>query len=294
MAESRAWPIPQPDGLLIHHVSDTHIGYRSWSYTEMDHMAADLESVLVPVPDVVVHTGDIVDDTVVGVGTIEQQDGYAVPWLATLSRGVPLVVAPGNHDFVNHPTRAGWEGVYGRPANSVTDVGGWRFVTFAPDAYSGDPWTIPDATWAWLDEACTTDSPVILADHYPPEELGLGANNSVQPSASLDELVAGHPNIAGMLCGHMHFQIDDARSTRLLTLGGRQIPVITDNSAVFSGTPTRDQLARLQTISTYLDVTPDRWRVHYRLHGTHAWSGPAGQRITTLDLAAGTITHAMT
>lgn len=291
---SRPWPVPQAEGLLIHHVSDSHIGYRPWSYAEMDRMQADIAHGLIPAADVMVHTGDVIDDTSVGSDPLAKQDGYAIPWLTTAAAGKPSVVVPGNHDLFDRPTRAAWETAYGRPALSYVDVGGVRIVGFAPDTFTGDTtWTIPDATWSWLDGICSTGMPVILADHYPPQELGMGAGNSLQPASKLDELVAGHSNIAGMLAGHMHFPINDARSCRLLSIGGRLIPVVCDNSAVFTADLTRDQLARLQTITTWIDVTPDRWRVHYRLHGTRAWSGPGGLRVTTMDLAAGTVTHGM-
>lgn len=294
MVYSRPIPVPQKQGTLVHHVSDTHIGYRSWSYAEMDHMLMDLQYGLMPQPDVLVHTGDVIDDSLNGARPVAEQDSYAVGFLPKLIGTLPSVVAPGNHDMVDHTTRSAWEAVYGRPGNSYVDVGPYRFAGFCPDTFTSDTsWVISDATWSWLDSVCQTSQSVILCDHYPPYELGEGLGGSLQPPANLDALVAGYPNVVGMLCGHEHFPIEDGRSTQFLTIGGRPLPVITDNSAVFTEPLGRDQLGRLQAISTFIDLTPEAWRVHYRLHGTRAWSGPQGLRVTTMDLAAGTVTHSM-
>ena len=293
MTETRPWPIPPTDGLLIHHVSDTHFGYRPWSSAEADGMQDDMLDNLVPPADVFVHTGDITDH-----GTAAE-DIYALRWLNRAARGVPSLVAMGNHDIRDRAvhTRATWEKVYRRPANTFVDVQGVRLVTFAVDDFTGTstPWVVPPATWAWLDEVVSAASgPVILVDHYPPAELGVGTANYVQPASELDALVSGHPNIMGMLCGHMHKDLSDPAAAQFLTIGGRSIPVLCDISSMLSlGALSRDQSAQIQSHSAYVTVREDRWEVRYRAHGTHAWSGPGGQRVTTLDLANATVTRSM-
>jgi Icc protein len=291
--QTRPWPIPPADGLLIHHVSDTHFGYRPWSYAEGTHMGADLLDNLVPAPDVFVHTGDITDHGA------PAEDAYALPWLHRAARGAPSLVAMGNHDVRDRPvhTRATWEKAYRRSANTFVDVGGVRLVTFAVDEFTGTStsWVVPAATWAWLDEVVSAASgPVILVDHYPPAELGVGTANYLQPAGNLDDLVSGHPAIVGMLCGHMHKDLTDPAAAQFLTIGGRPLPVLCDISSMLSlGALGRDQSAQLQSHSAYVTVREDRWEVRYRAHGTHAWSGPGGMRVTTLDLAAATVTRGM-
>lgn len=298
MTETRPWPIPPSDGLLIHHVSDTHFGYRPWSYGEGDSMQDDLLDNLVPAADVFVHTGDIVD------GEADQlsharEDAYALRWLHRAARGAPSLWAMGNHDVRERRvhTRAEWERIYRRPANTFVDVQGVRLVTFAVDTFTGNstPWVVPAETWAWLDTVIAAASgPCILVDHYPPAELGVGSANHVQPASSLNDLVSGHPNIMGMLCGHMHSELDDPNAAQFLTIGGRALPVLTDISSMLSlDGRSRDQSAQIQSHSAYVTVLEDRWEVRYRAHGTHAWSGPEGQRVTTLDLASGTVTRSM-
>lgn len=290
---TRPWPLPPSGGLLIHHVSDTHFGYRPWSYDESEHLQDDLLDNLVPEPDVFVHTGDITE------AGAHVEDAFALRWLHRAARGRPSLWAMGNHDVRARTvhTRATWERTYRRAANTFVDVDGVRLVTFAVDDFTGNttPWVVPSATWAWLDTVVGAASgPVILVSHYPPSDLGVAPENHIQPDASLDALVDGHPAIVGMLCGHMHWDLDDPRAAKFATVGGRSIPVLTDISSMLSlDGYSRDQSARLQSHSAYVSVLPDRWEVRYRAHGTHAWSGPSGLRVTTLDLATGSVSRGM-
>jgi len=293
MVESRPWPLPSSDGLLIHHVSDTHFGYRPWSFAESDHMLDDLRQGLIPPVDVLVHTGDITDHG------RPAEDAYALDWLKQAELQAPSLIAMGNHDVRDRPvhTRATWEKVYGRSANTFVDVQGVRLVTFAVDSFTGhaSPWIVPDATWDWLDGVvAAAPGPVILVNHYPPKELGVKSANSLQPASRLDDLVHGHPKITGMLCGHMHKDLSDPAAAQFLTIGGRPLPVLCDISSMLSiGVLSRDQSAQLQSHSAYVTVHDDRWEVRYRAHGTHSWSGPNGQRLTTLDLKTGKVRRSM-
>jgi hypothetical protein len=297
----RPWPIPPPapeGGITIHHVSDTHIGYRPWSYAEANHLLRDLNEGLVPLPDVMVLTGDIIDGI-----DVPAEDAYAKAFLnvAGEARGVPGLWCVGNHDLRTRSpnTRVAWEATYGRPGNTYVDVGGWRLITFTVDVHGwNDPWVVPAATWSWLDQRIAeAPGPVILANHFPPQELGGLTNiDYLQPPAELADLVSSHPNVIGMLAGHTHWPADDPRSAAMIQLGSRSnFPVLTDISAMLT-LPTglsRDQSAQVPSISAYVTVTEDLWEVRYRHHGPHAWSGPGGMRVTRLDLVAGTETRSM-
>lgn len=301
MTQARAWPLPPrtPDGgLTIHHISDTHHGYRPWSYDESNHLLRDLDEGLAMVPDVLVHTGDIIDGA-----DVPAEDTYAKVWfnVAGEERGVPSVWCVGNHDLRTRTpnTRAAWEAVYGRPGNTFVDVNGWRIVTFCVDVHGwNEPWIVPAATWAWLDSvAASAPGPVILANHFPPQELGgLTDIDHLRPPAELAELVSGHPNIVGMLAGHTHWAPDDPRSAAMIQLGNRtHFPVLTDVSAMLT-LPAglgRDHAAQVPSISAMVTVTPEVWEVRYRHHGPHAWSGPGGLRVTRLDLVTGVESRGM-
>jgi hypothetical protein len=256
-------------------------------------MEDDLLDNLVPAPDLLVHTGDITDHGAAA------EDAYALRWLHRASRGAPSLVAMGNHDIRDRAvhTRATWESAYRRSANTFVDVQGIRFVTFAVDSFTGTstPWVVPPETWLWLDTVVGAASgPVVLVDHYPPAELGVGTANYVQPASSLDDLVSGHPSIVGMLCGHMHKDLGDPAAAAFWAIGGRQLPVLCDISSMLSlGALSRDQSAQLQSMSAYVTIRDGLWEVRYRAHGTHAWTGPGGQRVTSLDLATATVSHTM-
>lgn len=293
---NRPWPIPSPtDGLLIHHVSDTHFGYRpGWSYAEGDHMQDDILDNLVPPPHLLVHTGDITDRGAAA------EDAYALRWLHRAARGAPALVAMGNHDIRDRRvhTRETWEKVYRRKANTFVDVQGVRFATFAVDSFTGSAgsWIIPPATWTWLDEVVSAASgPVVLVNHYPPSELiPSDPVNYLQPASVFDTFVGDHPSVIGMLCGHMHLELTNPDAAAFQAIGGRQIPVLCDISSMLSlNGLSRDQSAQLQSLSAYVTIREDRWEVRYRAHGTHAWTGPAGQRVTTLNLVDGSVARAM-
>jgi hypothetical protein len=92
----------------------------------------------------------------------------------------------------------------------------------------------------------------------------------------------------------MHWEISDTRAARFVEMGGRSLPVLTDVSSMLSiSDQSRDRSGQYQSYSAYVTLLPDRWEVRYRAHGTHAWSGPGGQRVTTLDLASGTVSRGM-
>lgn len=293
LPESRPWPLLPDDGLTLHHISDTHIGYRPWSYAESDHMLDDLNYGLIGPVDAMVHTGDIVDGADLGT-----EDVYAEGWLYDAARNAHSLWAMGNHDVrtrVPH-TRAAWEHAYGRSANTFLDVDGYRIVTWAVDDHTwDDDWIVPDATWDWLDDVIgAAPGPVVLAQHFPPWELTNWRVNSLQPSAKLADLVGTYPAVAGMLCGHMHWEIEDTRAARFVEIGGRSLPVLTDVSSMLSiDGQSRDISAQFQSYSAYVTLYSDRWEVRYRAHGTHGWSGPAGQRVTTLGLADAKVTRGM-
>lgn len=293
MTETRPWPLISPNhGVLINHVSDTHFGYRPWSYSESDHMLRDYREGLIPPVDLFLHTGDITE-----AGTTAE-DAYAREWLDEAIDDAAELVCMGNHDIrdrVVH-TRTSWEQAYGRSANTFVDVRGVRFVTFAVDDFTGDHthWVIPEATWSWADSVIGSfNGPVIFANHYPPLEIGTIQENAIMPQVRLHELFGDHPNLVGMMCGHLHKDLTDPRAATFVTLGGRPVPLLTDISAMLSleGEPGRDQSAKVQSTSAYVEVLPEMWRVRYRRHGSHAWGGLNDQRTTTLDLIAGTVTR---
>jgi hypothetical protein len=204
-------------------------------------------------------------------------------------------------------SRAAWEYVYQRSANSVVDMGESRVITFAPDRHTWDaaekkatPWTIPPHTLAWIDaQAQQSDRPVILANHYPLEQMNLEAGlsapgASVEPRSGLDEVIEANPTIAGMLTGHRHLAVSYKRVATVLTVGKRSIIHLCGPSSAFSKyastVPYADPSA--PQYSLYVSILePTRWQVRFRTHTPGAWADIDGWRVTELDSAAGTVTH---
>lgn len=288
------WPIPETDGVLVNHISDTHVGYRPWSLDECNHMIADYADGQIPDVDLSLWTGDITDDGA------DVEDAYALFMINRIARHARRrLLCMGNHDVRDRrsTTAAAWSAVYSQPANAYVDIKGVRFITFAPDSFSGDltSWVVPAETWAWVDAtASSAPGPVVLADHYPPAELGVSAVNQLHPAAALNELVGDHPSIVGMMTGHMHVSMTDAKLASFLMIGGRKIPVLCDVSSMLSiNDQARDMSGQYPSLSAFVIIEEDFWDVRYRNHGAHMWDGPNGQRSTRMDLASGTITRSM-
>lgn len=299
---SRPWPVPPVEATTIHHVSDGHYAYRSWSTGEHDHMRADILAGLIPAVHASVNTGDISDGTYNTSGIpLADQDAYLLPWLTDVAKGVPTLWTPGNHDYRDRPpyTRQAWETAYGQSVLSVLDLADYRLIGFGPDYYTGNtsPWVIPETTWSWIDtQIAASPSPVILVNHYPPAELVAGdAGLAVQPTDAFADLLAANPMVVGLLCGHMHYQLDSQQAAQFVSIGGRSLPVVCDVSSMLS-LPygySRDMSAQVGSTSAYVSLLGDRWEIRYRGHGPRAWTGPGGARLTTMWLGSASIDYGM-
>jgi 3',5'-cyclic AMP phosphodiesterase CpdA len=159
---------------------------------------------LVPQPDLVLLTGDVVDD------------GSAADY-ATATRLLsrirqPLLVIPGNHDereafracFRHHPyvTRSGPLHV------AVGDQGPVRIIGLdvtVPGFHHGD---MDDDACAWLEArlAEESDRPTIIMMHQPPFDSGISCIDAYhcRQGARLAGIVARYPAVERILCGHIH------------------------------------------------------------------------------------------
>ncbi|RZI28804.1 phosphodiesterase [Pseudomonas orientalis] len=156
-------------------------------------------------PDIVVISGDLVD--------FGRADEYAVlhPELARLH--MPFYLVPGNHDargplldaFGDHaylPLSA--EG----PLDWVVDTHPLRLIgldSTIPGSHGGQ---LLDSQLHWLDEqlALRPQAPTLLILHHPPFISGIGHMDR-EPfinAAALERVVARHPQVERLLCGHLH------------------------------------------------------------------------------------------
>ncbi|SEA33891.1 phosphodiesterase [Paraburkholderia sartisoli] len=198
--------------MLIAQISDLHIkSPGALAYRRVDTAAALQRCIarlnaLVPRPDVVLMTGDLVDQGSVG------QYRHLKSLLAALE--IPYYLLLGNHDGRAEirevfPERAElFEG--GEFVQYAADIGPLRFIaldSLQPGESAGQ---LCDARLSWLAAQldAARERPVIVALHHPPFECGIGHMDRARldpPAATrLATLIAQHPNVERVICGHVH------------------------------------------------------------------------------------------
>lgn len=196
--------------MLIAHLSDPHLrppGVLYQGLVDSNAMfVAALEHLarLDPRPDLVLLTGDLVDD-----GTSEEY-AHARDLLAGI--GLPLLAITGNHDereafraaFADHahlPTQ-------GPLHFAVGDHGPVRIVAVdvtVPGDHHGD---FDAAAEDWLEAtlAAEPQRPTLVMMHQPPFESGIACidDYNCRGGDRLAAVLARHPQVERLLCGHIH------------------------------------------------------------------------------------------
>jgi 3',5'-cyclic AMP phosphodiesterase CpdA len=206
---------------VVAHVSDTHFGNDVQDPTDrlervMDHLLA-----LDPRPDLLVVSGDVADH-----GLPEEYDA-ARAWLERWSG--TLAICPGNHDV-----RDAFVDGLGRPARSVVDVGGHRFVMLDSliDAVGGervDEGRLGAQQLAWLDsELAASTAPTFVVLHHPPVTIGIDLMDPIRllDGDALAEVVAAHPHVLATLVGHAHTMATTTFAGRPLLIGGGVVSTV--------------------------------------------------------------------
>ncbi|WP_155373621.1 metallophosphoesterase [Catellatospora vulcania] len=184
--------------IVIAHVSDTHFDGGPRNAERAGRVLAYLAALPHPV-DAVLVTGDITDN---GLPHEYEQAGKvlaAVPGALTL---------PGNHD-VRAAYRAGLLGepAADGPVNRAVVVGGVTLALCDSSIPGRDDGRLDDETLDWLRGVLAgTDGPALVCLHHPPVELRSPFIDSLRlhEAQPLADLVAAHPNVVAVLCGHAH------------------------------------------------------------------------------------------
>ena len=205
--------------MLIAQLSDLHIKLPGrLAYKKVDTAAMLAEAVrrinaLVPRPDLLLITGDLTD-----IGSPEE---YA--WLRELLAPLtmPMFVVPGNHDEREAMRAAFSDGGYFPQQgflNFAADYGDLRVLgldTLVPGQGGGE---VCAQRLAWLDDTlrAAPDTPTLLLMHHPPFDTGIGHMDRIGLNGreAFADIVARHPQVLRILCGHLHRSI-------VTTVGGR-------------------------------------------------------------------------
>jgi 3',5'-cyclic-AMP phosphodiesterase len=213
--------------MLIAQISDTHILapgklYRApvesvlptteRVYGEFDTAACLARAVgtlnaAVPRPDITLVTGDLVEN-----GEPAQYE-HLVSLLAPFQ--MPVFVIPGNHD-AREPLRDAFGGAGYLPAEgflqyTVEDYP-LRIValdTLVPGHHHG---MLCAERLGWLGEMLSAqpDRPTVIVMHHPPFPTAITYMDryGLENATGFAEIVARHPQVERILCGHLHRAID--------------------------------------------------------------------------------------
>jgi len=201
--------------MLIAQISDFHLKPKGMLAYDRAETAAPLRravdhiNALNPRPDVVLVTGDMVDE-----GASESYS-EAKKLLSPLIP--PIYFVPGNHDHKTELRRV-------FPDHAYLDQGveeqGRKYICFAVDDFPVriiglDTVTPGDhggglgpARLAWLDEtlALRPKAPTVIFMHHPPFASGIG-HMDMEIFAGREEfaaIIGNYPNVERVLCGHVH------------------------------------------------------------------------------------------
>lgn len=120
---------------------------------------------------------------------------------------IPVLCCPGNHDE-RDAFRRGMLGLEGTgPVNQAHEVAGASFL-LCDSVVPGTPGGALSAdTLSWLDSALLrADGPAFVVLHHPPVDVGIPELDAMRllNSDDLAAVLARHPRVAGVLCGHAH------------------------------------------------------------------------------------------
>lgn len=199
--------------MLIAQISDTHI-----LGDDSDHPSAGLRSAWLErcveginqhAPDAVLFTGDT---------TQHGQPGEYERLFGVLSNlDAPLYMVPGNRD-----DQRTLRDVLGHSAhdsladdffNYTVETHEVRLVGLDSTAPGERKGVFGPSRLAWLDAVLSQqpERPTVLFIHHPPFDVSdhyIGGYRRNEEAAAMGRLVSGHPQVAALICGHVHWLVE--------------------------------------------------------------------------------------
>jgi 3',5'-cyclic AMP phosphodiesterase CpdA len=195
--------------MLIAQLTDTHIRPEgALAYGRVDtarHMEAAVSHILSldPRPDVVVVTGDLTD--------LDLPQEYARFRALAARLPMPVLPIPGNHDssagllaaFPEVAARAG-----GPRAHHVVDAFDLSLVMLDSSVPGAAHGARGADGLAFLEAALERgrDRPALVLLHHPPFKTGIAHMDAqnLRDGAALEAILRRHPQVVGLVCGHVH------------------------------------------------------------------------------------------
>ena len=196
--------------MLIAQITDTHIStpgsVNDRYFRTPEHLERAVAHLnrLVPRPDVVLATGDLVER-----GEPEEY----VRLRAILDRlAMPLYVIPGNHDSREHLARAFADRDYlptrGEFLHYTVEEWPVRLVGLDTQVPGQPGGALCPERLAWLDARLgeAPAQPTLVFMHHPPFVTGLAAMDGMglEGKEALSAVVRRHPQVERIACGHVH------------------------------------------------------------------------------------------
>jgi 3',5'-cyclic-AMP phosphodiesterase len=185
--------------IVFAQVSDLHLDGGEHSTERAERVMRYLNDLPVPL-DAVLVTGDIADH-----GLPEEYEQAS----KLLSSPYPVLTCPGNHD-VRSAYREVLLGKGGgdSPINRTHRVGEALFALCDSTIPGRNDGTLADETITWLDAVLSgePDAPTFICFHHPPVVLHNPLVDDIRLGgpAPLAEVIARHPQVIAILCGHAH------------------------------------------------------------------------------------------
>ena len=196
--------------MIIAQITDLHIStpgsVNDRYFRTVEHLERAVAhlNALTPRPDVVLATGDLVERG--------EPAGYARLRAILDGLAMPLYVIPGNHDAREPLARAFADRGYLPQGGGFLHytVEGWPVRLIGLDTHvPGAPGGLLCAErLAWLDARLGEGSerPTVVFMHHPPFVTGMRAMDAMglDGKAELAAVIARHPQVEAVLCGHVH------------------------------------------------------------------------------------------